>query len=38
MFSGKHGTFGIYTAPTLIIIFKFENIKLNKKECPAEQA
>jgi hypothetical protein len=38
MFSGKHGSFGIYTAPTLIVIllFKYENIKLKKKECPAE--
>jgi hypothetical protein len=31
MFSGKHGSFRIYTAPTLIIIFKYENIKLKKK-------
>jgi hypothetical protein len=32
MFSGKHGNFGIYTAPTL---FKYENIK-PKKKCAAE--
>jgi hypothetical protein len=31
MFSGKHGTFGIYTAPTLILIFKYENIKFKKR-------
>jgi hypothetical protein len=31
MFSGKHGSFGIYTAPTLIMIFKYENIKLKKR-------
>jgi hypothetical protein len=37
MFSGKHGSFRIYTAPTLIIIFKYENIKLKKRECPAEE-
>jgi hypothetical protein len=36
MFSGKHGSFGICNAPTLIIILKYENIKLKKKECPAE--
>jgi hypothetical protein len=36
MFSGKHGSFEIYTAPTLIMIFKYENTKLKKKECPAE--
>jgi hypothetical protein len=35
MFSGKHGSFGIYTAPTFKIIFKYATIKL-KKECPAE--
>jgi hypothetical protein len=41
MFSGKHGTLGIYTAPTLIIIFKYENIKLNKRmwirTCPTSK-
>jgi hypothetical protein len=38
MFSGKHGSFRIYTASTLTIIFKYENIKLKNKECPAEEA
>jgi hypothetical protein len=31
MFSGKDGTFWIYTAPTLILILKCENIKLKKR-------
>jgi hypothetical protein len=38
MFSGKDDTVWIYSAPTLILIFKYENIKLKNKECPAEEA
>jgi hypothetical protein len=35
MFSGKHGSIGIFTAPTLIIIFKYENIKIKKERMPS---
>jgi hypothetical protein len=38
MFSGKDGAFWIYTAPTLILILKYENIKFKKKECEVEEA
>jgi hypothetical protein len=40
MFSGKDGAFWIYTTPALILILKlkYENIKLKKKECQAEEA
>jgi hypothetical protein len=38
MFSGKDGAFWLYTATTLILILKYENIKLKKKESQAEEA
>jgi hypothetical protein len=31
IFSGKAGAVWIYTAPTLILILKYENIKLKKR-------
>jgi hypothetical protein len=35
MFSGKDGAFWIYTAPSLILILKYENIELKKKRIPS---
>jgi hypothetical protein len=32
-FSGKRGNFGIYTAQTLTLIFKYKNVKLKKSMC-----
>jgi hypothetical protein len=37
-FSRKAGAVWIYSAPTLILILKYENIKFKKKEPQAEGA
>jgi hypothetical protein len=37
-FLEKAGAVSIYTAPTLILILKYENIKIKIKEFQAEEA